>query len=39
MPEPPVVKAAVERVDEIAGSIRYDGKKVVGIAGPEESGD
>ena len=28
---PPVVKAVVERVDGLAGSIRYDGKKVVGV--------
>ncbi|MCH5376911.1 MAG: hypothetical protein JJ992_23335, partial [Planctomycetes bacterium] len=28
---PSVVKAAVERVDGLAGSIRYDGKKIVGV--------
>ena len=27
----PAVKAAVERVDGLAGSIRYDGKKIVGV--------
>ena len=30
-PGPPVASAALERVDEIAGSIRYHGKKAVGI--------
>ena len=29
--KPPAVKAAVERVDGLAGSIRYDGQKVVGV--------
>ena len=33
VPEPPAVKAAVERVDGIAGSIRYDGRRS-SVCGP-----
>ncbi len=29
--KPPAAHAALDRVDELAGSIRYDGKKVVGV--------
>ena len=31
MANPPVVKSVVECVDGLAGSIRYDGKKGVGV--------
>ena len=31
VPEPLAMKAAVERVDGLAGSLRYDGKKVIGV--------
>ena len=31
VPEPATIKAAVNRVDGLVGSIRYDGKKVVGV--------
>jgi len=29
--DPPAIEAAVELVDALAGSIRYDGKKIVGV--------
>ena len=28
---PPAIQAALDRVDGLAGSARYDGKKVVGV--------